>query len=184
MDFGWSEQQVELRERLVAFAQTKLRDGAMERDRTGTFSPELWSACAEEGVFGLGMPEAFGGTNCDVLTAVIAADALGYGCADNGLTLAINAQMWTVQRPILDFGSDEQKAQYLPRLIKGELIGAHANTEPGAGSDGMALSMRAERRGDTYVLNGQKTLITLAPLADVFLVFAVTFVTCCFTVSM
>jgi hypothetical protein len=101
-------------------------------------------------------------------------EGLGEGCADNGLTFALNAQLWTVQRPIVRFGTEEQKRQFLPGLSQGRLIGAHALTEPEAGSDAFSLTTRAERRGDGYVLNGGKCLVTMAPLADVALVFAVT----------
>jgi alkylation response protein AidB-like acyl-CoA dehydrogenase len=101
-------------------------------------------------------------------------EGLGEGCPDNGLAFALNAQLWTVQRPIVRFGSDAQKQRYLPGLCNGTLLGAHALTEPDAGSDAFSLTMRAERRGDAYVLNGTKCLVTLAPVADVALVFAST----------
>jgi alkylation response protein AidB-like acyl-CoA dehydrogenase len=101
-------------------------------------------------------------------------EGLGEGCPDNGLAFALNAQLWTVQRPIVRFGSAEQKARYLPGLCNGSLLGAHALTEQAAGSDAFSLTMRAERRGDGYVLDGTKCLVTLAPIADVALVFAST----------
>jgi alkylation response protein AidB-like acyl-CoA dehydrogenase len=99
-------------------------------------------------------------------------EALGYGCKDSGLIFAINGQMWTVQMPILRFGSDAQKDRYLPKLCSGEWIGAHGMTEPGSGSDAFSLSTTAKLDGDCYVLNGTKTFSSNAPVADVFMVFA------------
>lgn len=174
MDFSWSEDQLALRRSIVEFAQRELGEGILADDRAGTLSRTKWSKCAQMGIHGLAVPEAYGGTGHDVLTAVLALEALGYGCADAGLIFAIGAQMWAVQAPILRFGSDEQKQHYLPRLLSGEIIGAHAITEPGSGSDTFSMTATAEKRGEEYVLNGSKTFATNAPVADVFLVFATT----------
>jgi len=108
----------------------------------------------------------------------VAMEALGRGCRDNGLVFSLNAQMWAVEMPILAYGSEEQKRAWLPRLVSGEAIGAHAITEPGAGSDVFALASRAERVGEPgsagagYRLNGAKTFSTNAPVADLALAFA------------
>jgi alkylation response protein AidB-like acyl-CoA dehydrogenase len=118
------------------------------------------------------MPERFGGANADILTTTLAMEALGYGCRDNGLIFALNAQMWSVQMPILTFGTAEQQDRFLPGLCSGEIIGAHGMTEPGSGSDAFALRTRARQREGGYVLNGTKTFVTSAPVADVALVFA------------
>jgi alkylation response protein AidB-like acyl-CoA dehydrogenase len=99
-------------------------------------------------------------------------EGLGYGCKDSGLIFALNGQMWTVQMPILRFGSDAQKNKYLPKLCSGEWIGAHGMTEPGSGSDAFSLTTSARLDGDYYVLNGTKTFSSNAPVADVFIVFA------------
>jgi len=136
------------------------------------FARELWDRCGEFGIQGLPFPEEFGGGGRDVVSAVHALEALGYACGDSGLLFALAAQMWSVQMPIFRFGSAEQKLRYLPRLCAGEWIGAHGMTEPDSGSDAFALRTRAERRGDEYVLNGTKTFVSEAPLADVFVVFA------------
>ena len=174
MDFSWSEDQLALRRSIVEFAQRELGDGILADDRAGTLSRAKWRKCAEMGIHGLAVPEAYGGTGHDVLTTVLALEALGYGCADAGLLFAIGAQMWAVQAPILRFGSEAQRQHYLPKLLSGEIIGAHAITEPGSGSDTFAMTATAEKRGDEYVLNGSKTFATNAPVADLFLVFATT----------
>ncbi|MGE3889338.1 MAG: acyl-CoA dehydrogenase family protein, partial [Vicinamibacterales bacterium] len=95
-----------------------------------------------------------------------------YGCLDNGLIFGINAQMWSVQMPILTFGTEAQKRKYLPGMCSGALIGAHGMSEPDSGSDAFGLRARAERRDGGYVLNGTKTFVTNAPMCDVALVFA------------
>lgn len=174
MDFSWSEDQLALRRSIVEFAQRELGEGILADDRAGTLSRAKWRKCAQMGIHGLAVPEAYGGTGHDVLTTVLALEALGYGCADAGLLFAIGAQMWAVQAPILRFGSDAQRQQYLPKLLSGEIIGAHAITEPGSGSDTFSMTATAEKRGDEYVLNGSKTFATNAPVADMFVVFATT----------
>lgn len=172
MDFSWTEDQLALRRSVVEFARHELNDDIITRDHAGQFSAESWSKCARFGIHGLPFPEEFGGTGLDALTTMLAMEALGLGCRDGGLIFAINAQMWAVQSPLLRFGSEEQKARYLPRLIGGEIVAAHAMSEPGTGSDSFAMSTRAERQGDGYVINGAKTFVTNAPNADLFLVFA------------
>lgn len=175
MDFGWTEEQLARRREAVDFARTQLADDDLAmRDQEGRFSRELWEQCARFGILGLGVPADYGGEEIDLPTAMLIMEGLGEGCPDNGLTFALNAQLWTVQRPIARFGTDEQKRHFLPGLRTGRLIGAHALTEPEAGSDAFSLTTRAERRDDGYVLNGRKCLITMAPLADVALVFAST----------
>jgi hypothetical protein len=172
MDFSWTDEQLELKRSIVAFAQKELNHGAIERDAKGAFPRELWTKCAEFGILGLCVPAEYGGSGLDVLTAILAMEGLGYGCRDNGLLFALNAQMWSIQAPILRFGSEEQKRSYLPRLVSGEIIGAHGMTEPGSGSDPFALATTVKKTGDRYVINGTKTFISNAPVADMFLVFA------------
>jgi alkylation response protein AidB-like acyl-CoA dehydrogenase len=172
VDFSWSEEQIRLQKSIVEFAQKELNAGLRESDHAGTFPGENWKKCAEFGILGLPMPEEFGGSSLDPLTIMLALEALGYGCRDNGLIFALNAQMWAVQTPILRFGSKEQKETYLARLVNGDWIGAHAISEPDSGSDAFSLSTRAEKDGETYVLNGTKTFVSNAPVADLFLVFA------------
>ena len=172
MDFSWSDEQLEFRDAVVAFARQRLNDEMIARDREGRFSRDLWRECATFGIQGLPFPEEVGGGDADILTTMLTMEGLGYGCLDNGLIFGINAQMWSVQMPIFKFGSAEQKARYLPGLCRGELIGAHAMSEPDSGSDAFGLRTRAERQGAGYVLNGTKTFVTNAPMCDVALVFA------------
>jgi alkylation response protein AidB-like acyl-CoA dehydrogenase len=172
MHFEFSEEQLEFKKSAVQFAQKALNDDVIERDRGGLFSRELWKKCAEFGIQGSAFPEQYGGLNTDIFSTMLLMEGLGYGCKDSGLIFAINGQMWTVQMPILRFGTDAQKDKYLPRLCSGELIGANGVTEPDSGSDAFSLRTTAKLDGDHYVLNGTKTFCTSAPVADVFMVFA------------
>src|SRR5262249_55924720 len=148
------------------------------RDARACFPRECWKKCADFGLLGLPVPVEYGGQGLDLLTTTVAMEALGRGCRDNGLVFSLNAQVWACQVPLLHYGSDEQKHAWLPKLVSGEAIAAHAITEPGAGSDVFSLASRAERvaaRGDRpagYVLNGQKTFSTNAPVADLAVAFA------------
>jgi alkylation response protein AidB-like acyl-CoA dehydrogenase len=133
---------------------------------------ENWLKCARFGLQGLPIPEEYGGSAADILTVMLIMEGLGYGCRDNGLIFALNAQMWSVQLPILSFGTEAQKQKYLPGMIRGELIGAHGMTEPDSGSDAYSLRTRADRVEGGYVLNGSKMFVTSGPVADMALVFA------------
>jgi alkylation response protein AidB-like acyl-CoA dehydrogenase len=172
VDFSWTVDQTTLRDAVLEFGGRALRDDVIRRDRDGEFSRQLWTRCAEFGIQGLPFPEVYGGRGCDIVTTVLALEALGYTCRDSGLLFGIGAQMWSVQMPIFRFGTEEQKRRYLPRLCDGTAIGAHGMTESESGSDAFSLRTTAERRGDRYVLNGAKTFVSNAPVADVFLVFA------------
>lgn len=174
MDFEWTEQQQRYRDSVVRFAQRELNDDLVRRDGDHEFSREAWNKCAAFGIQGLPVPEDLGGGGADALAIVVALEALGYGCGDNGLIFALNAQMWSCEIPILRFGTANQKRRYLPGLCNGSLIGVQAMTEPGSGSDAFSLTTSAERRGDGWVLNGSKIFITNAPVADLFVIFAST----------
>jgi L-prolyl-PCP dehydrogenase len=173
LDFSLSAEQQELKEAAAAFARRELDQGLAAREEAGAFSPEAWRACAKFGVQGLPVPAELGGAGADILTTVLVMEALGYGCHDNGLIFSLNAQMWSLELPLVKFGSPAQQQAYLPGLISGDLIGVHAMTEPDSGSDAYAMRTRFERQGDGYLLNGTKLYITNAPVSDVVLVFAV-----------
>jgi len=169
MDFDLTPEQRGLCEQIEQFAHNRLGEGV---DGDG-FSRERWRLCAEQGLLGLHVPAPLGGAGYDPLTVVLVLESIGYACSDNGLLFSINAHLWGCATPILGFGSEEQKQQFLPRLCGGELLGAGAATEPGAGSDVFALATSAERRnGGGWVLNGSKAFVTNGPAADLFVVLA------------
>jgi alkylation response protein AidB-like acyl-CoA dehydrogenase len=172
MDFSWTDEQLELKKAVIEFAQKKLSDDILNRDKEGVFSREIWTRCAQMGIQGLAVPEEYGGLGVAFLTAVLVMEGFGYGCRDNGLAFALNSQMWSVQPTILEFGTEKQKKRYLTGLCRGELIGAYGMTEPDSGSDAFSLRTQVTKRDDGYVLNGTKTLITFAPVADFAVVFA------------
>ncbi|MFC1645681.1 acyl-CoA dehydrogenase family protein [Candidatus Omnitrophota bacterium] len=172
MDFSFSDEQLDFKKNAVNFAKKTLNEDVITRDKNGMFSRELWKKCADFGILGFPFSREYGGADCDILTTLLVMEGLGYGCKDNGLIFSLNGQMWTVQMPIFHFGNAEQKNKYLPKLCNGEWIGANGMTEPGSGSDSFALSTSAKLKGNYYILNGAKTFITNAPVADVFIVFA------------
>jgi alkylation response protein AidB-like acyl-CoA dehydrogenase len=172
MEFSWTEEQLAFKKEVIRFAQKKLNEKVTERDRQAVFSRENWQACAEFGILGLATPEEYGGAGADILTTMLVMEGLGYGCHDNGLVFAMNAQMWSVQHPILAFGTEAQKQKYLPGLCSGGIIGAHGMSEPDSGSDAYSLRTRAKRVDQGYVLNGTKMFVTNAPISDLAVVFA------------
>jgi alkylation response protein AidB-like acyl-CoA dehydrogenase len=174
VDLSWSDEQLRLRDAVLSFAERELADDVTARDGSETFPHDLWGRCAKFGILGLPVPEEHGGQGADVMTTLLALETLGYGCRDNGLIFSINAHMWSSAMPILRFGTAEQKAAYLPGLCDGSLIGVQGMTEPDTGSDAFALATRADDDGEGFVLNGSKTFITNAPVADIFVVFAAT----------
>lgn len=173
LDAEWlSPEQVEFYRAVVEFAHGLQRDDIVGRDRAGEFSYEAWKRCGVFGIQGLPAPAEYGGGGSDVVSTILALEALGYGCTDNGLVFSINAHMWTSVVPLWRFGSEEQRRRWLPGLCSGELIGCHAITEPDAGSDPFAMRTIARQASEGYELTGQKTFITNAPIADVLIVFA------------
>jgi alkylation response protein AidB-like acyl-CoA dehydrogenase len=172
VDFALSAEQRELTEAAAAFARRELNQDLAKRDDAGEFPREAWRACAEFGIQGLPVPAELGGAGSDVLTTALVMEALGYGCHDNGLLFSLNAQMWSVELPLVTFGTPAQQRTYLPGLVSGDIIGGHAMTEPESGSDALHMRTRAERQGGHYLLNGAKQYITNAPVADVLLVYA------------
>lgn len=172
MDFDWSEDQRELRRGAVEFASRRLVEGVRERDRDERFDRDLWDACAEFGLQGLMVPAEWGGSGRDPLSAVAVLEGIGYGGRDNGLAFSVAAHVASCEGPIAAFGSDEQKREWLPSLAAGSAVGATAVTEPDSGSDALGLTTRAEERDGGWVLEGTKTFVTNAPLADLFVIYA------------
>jgi L-prolyl-PCP dehydrogenase len=157
---------------VIGFARTLPRDEARTNERASIFPRESWRRCGEFGIYGLPAPAEYGGGDADVVTTILALEALGYGCTDNGLVFSINAHMWTSVVPIWHFGSEEQRRNWLPGLCSGELIGCHAMTEPDAGSDPFSITTSARRSSEGWILKGRKTFISNAPVADLVIVFA------------
>ena len=172
MNFDWDEDQTALRSAAVEFGSRALTEGIVERDRKGVFSTELWSACADFGLTGLIIPEAWSGLGHKILTAVAVLEGVGYGALDNGMVFSTAAHAASVAGPIVDYGTEAQQAEWLPRLADGSVIGAAAVTEPATGSNSLALTTSARQDGQHWVLDGSKTFVTNAPIADLFLVYA------------
>lgn len=172
MDFRLSEEQEAFMASVTAFANEHVEPGILERDRAGSWDPEVWAQVAGFGLAGLPVPEEYGGSGADVLTTGLALEALAYGGRDAGLNLSLGAHLTIGCMPIVLHGTEEQKQRWLPRMARGESIGAFAITEPDAGSDTAGMRMRADRHGDAFVLNGAKTFITNGSLADVVTVVA------------
>ena len=174
MDLSWSKEQLALKTEVIEFARAELNKNVVENDENSQFPVENWLKCARFGIQGLCIPQKYGGQGKDVLTTILVMEGLGYGCEDNGLTVALNGQMWSIQEPLLFFGSETQKEKYLPGLCNGRLLGAHGMTEHASGSDAFSLQTRAERYDGGYILNGAKTMISLGPVCDLAVVFATT----------
>jgi len=172
MQFSWSQSQIELRDAVRRFAAGALNEDVAERCRAGTFRRDLWQACADFGILGMPVSDAHGGSGQDLPTTVLAMEALGYGCRDQGLLFSIHAHLWAVVMPVLAYCEPRVRDELVPRLIDGTLVGAHAMSEPDSGSHSYALRTRAVRDGDDYVLNGTKTFVSNGPVADIFVVFA------------
>ncbi len=154
------------------FAAAELRPQASAWDRAGAFPQALIPKLAALGLFGLTVSQEWGGAGLDLLTAMLAIEAIAWGDASIGLTIASHNSLCTGH--ILQFGSPVQKRQYLPRLANGSALGAWCLTEPGAGSDAAAIQTRAIRRGTDWVLNGSKVFVTQGTVAGVYVVMAVT----------
>lgn len=172
MDFSWAEAQHRFFDSVEAFAKAELATDLVTADREGRFHRAGWEACGRFGLPGLPVPRSLGGLECDALTMVGALERLGYACCDNGLIFSLHAHLWTVVTPLLTLGTEEQQQRFLPKLATGQWIGGNAMTEPEAGSDAFALQTTARREGDVYVLNGHKSFVSNAPVAQVLTVYA------------
>ena len=158
----------------VEFAQQVMDKDTLARNENAQFDRQLWNKCAEFGVLGWCMPKEYSGAGYSIEHTTHLLEAIGYGCRDNGLTLGLNGQVWSVQEPLLKFGTEHQKTKYLAGMCRGEIIAAHGMTEPESGSDAFSLQTTATAVDEGYVLNGQKIYIGLSPVAELLLIFAKT----------
>ncbi len=172
MDFALTEEQLLFREQVLRFARKEIVPRVQEHDLKGEFDWESWRKLGEFGILGLHFPEDLGGSGADVVTSVIAAEALGEAGVDGGLTLSYGAHTYLCADTIFAHGTDAQRRRYIPKLATGKWVGCMGLTEPGAGSDVASLRTRAERRGDTWLLNGTKMFITNGAIADVAVIYA------------
>ncbi|KAB2849324.1 MAG: isovaleryl-CoA dehydrogenase [Hyphomicrobiaceae bacterium] len=161
-----------LRESVLRFAQERIAPRAAEIDRSNQFPPELWEEMGKLGILGLTADPDYGGAGMGYLAHCVAMEEVSRASASVGLSYGAHSNLCVNQ--INRWGSKEQKAKYLPKLISGEHVGALAMSEPGAGSDVVSMKLKAERRNDRYVLNGTKMWITNGPDANTLVVYAKT----------
>jgi butyryl-CoA dehydrogenase len=172
MDFNLSEDEGMTRDCAREFAEKRLVPVAAELDEKGEFPRELVAELAELGLMGVPVPEKWGGGGLSTAAYTLAVEEISRGCASVGVTVSAHTSL--ACDPLLKYGTDEQKEKFLKPLASGEKLGAHAMTEPGAGTDLGAVSMAAKKDGDEYVLNGSKIFITNGGVADIVLVLAAT----------
>ena len=170
--FDHGEDIAALRETVRRFSQAEIAPRAAEIDRNNEFPADLWPKLGALGLLGVTVSEEYGGTDMGYLAHIIAVEEISRASASVGLSYGAFSNLCVNQ--IHRNGSEAQKKKYLPKLIAGEHVGALAMSEPGAGSDVVGMRLRAERRGDIYVLNGNKMWITNGPDADVLVVYAKT----------
>ena len=161
-----------LRDAVYNFAQSEIAPIAADIDRCNEFPNQLWPKLGEMGLLGITVPESYGGTGMGYLAHIVAMEEISRASASVGLSYGAHSNLCVNQ--INRNGSDAQKQKYLPKLISGEHIGALAMSEPGAGSDVVGMQMKAQKKGDRYLLNGTKMWITNGPDADLVVVYAKT----------
>lgn len=169
MPIHLTEEQKMMRDMVRKLAQNEIAPRAAHYDQTHEFPWENIKKMSELGLMGVPIPDEWGGAGCDFLSYIITIEEISRACASTGVILAVHTSVGTI--PILLFGTDEQKRRYVPKMAAGEIIGAFALTEPGAGSDPASLTTTARLEGDHYVVNGSKIFITNGGVAGVYIVF-------------
>jgi len=172
MDFDLGDDITALRDTVQRWAQARLKPLAGEIDRSNAFPPALWPEMGALGLLGITVPEALGGAGMGYLAHVVAVEEIARASASVALSYGAHSNLCVNQ--IALNGSPAQQAKYLPGLIAGSAVGALAMSEAGAGSDVVAMALRAERRGDVYLLTGHKYWITNGPDADTLVVYGKT----------
>jgi butyryl-CoA dehydrogenase len=172
MDFDLSEEQRMIQETIHKFAKEEIAPVASENDKKGHFPHDLFKKLAGLGFMGTPIPEEYGGAGFDYISHAIVAEEMGR--VDSSIRGTYSVQVSLVELPLFKYGTEEQKKKYLPKLTSGELIGCYGLTEPNSGSDPASMISTAEDKGDHFLLNGQKTWITNAGIADLAIVYAKT----------
>ncbi|NLI67190.1 MAG: butyryl-CoA dehydrogenase [Bacilli bacterium] len=172
MDFNFSEEQIMLRKTVRDYVDKEILPYIRDWDREGKFPKKIFDDLAELGLMGVCIPEEYGGSGMDYNSLAIVCEELERG--DTAFRTAVSVHIGLNSLTLLQWGTEEQKQKYLVPQAKGEKIGAFGLTEPGAGSDVAAMQTTAVKDGDYYILNGQKTWISLSDIADHFIVFAYT----------
>lgn len=174
MDFALTNEQHELQQIVIEFAQQHLNTNIVSRDQEQTFDRILWEKCGELKLQGITISKEYGGAGQDMLSAAHALEGLGYGCEDGGLCFAICAHLLACVMPIEKYGSQSQKERLLPLLCNGTIIAANAMTETGGGSDAYNMETIAESIKGGYRLNGKKIFCSNGPVADVIVTYGLT----------
>jgi isovaleryl-CoA dehydrogenase len=172
LNFDLGETADMLRAQVESFAQDEIAPRAAEIDRSNDFPADLWRKMGDLGVLGITVEEEWGGAGMGYLEHCVAMEEISRASASVGLSYGAHSNLCVNQ--IRKNGTDDQRRRYLPKLISGEHVGALAMSEPGAGSDVVGMKLRAEKRGDRYVLNGSKMWITNGPNANTLVVYAKT----------
>jgi isovaleryl-CoA dehydrogenase len=172
MNFDLGQDVDMLRDAVYQFAQGEIAPRAEQIDIDNNFPAELWKQFGDMGLLGMTVEEEYGGTDMGYLAHVVAMEEISRASAAVGLSYGAHSNLCVNQ--IRKNGSHEQKLKYLPKLCSGEHIGALAMSEPGAGSDVVSMKLRAEKKGDRYILNGNKFWITNGPDADTYVIYAKT----------
>ncbi len=172
MKFEFTEEQKMVRDMVRRFSEEELKPKASEMEEKEEIFPEIYKQLTELGLLGVYVPEEYGGAGMDMISYATVVEELSRGCASTGILVSAHTSL--VVDPIFHYGTEEQKKRFLAPLAKGEKIGAHAMTEPGAGTDVVSISATAEKDGDSYILNGTKQFITNGRESGVYLVFAMT----------
>jgi isovaleryl-CoA dehydrogenase len=170
MNFDLGDEIDLLRTTTAAFSRREIAPRAAQADRENSFPAQLWPLLGELGLLGLTVEEEYGGSNLGYLAHVVAMEEISRGCAAIGLSYGAHSNLCVNQ--LRKHGNAAQKRQYLPGLISGQQVGALAMSESEAGSDVVSMRLRADKRGDCYVLNGSKMWITNGPDADTLIVYA------------
>jgi isovaleryl-CoA dehydrogenase len=172
LNFGLGEDIDMLRDHVYQFAQNEIAPLAQSADEANAFPNQLWPKLGEMGLLGVTVAEQFGGSNMGYLAHVVAMEEVSRASAGIGLSYGAHSNLCVNQ--IHKNGTEAQKQKYLPKLVSGEHIGALAMSEPNAGSDVVSMKLRADKKGDHYVLNGNKMWITNGPDAHTFVIYAKT----------